>query len=145
MASSLEKFLAIDIIPEIVETHNVVVKDGTKLDVDIKNIDFELFKMCKKRATEGYDTMSGKSATQLEEFSFCQLLCAYGICAPNLNNQQLRDKFNAHTNEALVAKIFPPATILQLGNRITRLTLGTQDKVEISDGTDPKLVEEAKN
>lgn len=133
------------------ETVTVEVRGGRELDVDVRALPLEQFKHCKKISTNSYDSVTGgPSVAQIEEVTFSQNLCAFGITDPPLNNVNLRNKHGVHSNQDLVAALFPPKTILRLGGVITRLTLGndTDDKdkkVEISVGTDPKKVEEAKN
>lgn len=147
MASSLEEFLAIEPQEEVIETVPVTMKNGKVLEVDISGISPELFKHCKKTSTNTFDNPNGGVAlAQVEEITFCQKLCSYGIVAPSLNNVQLRNKYNVHTNEELVLALFPIQTILEMGNRIAVLTLGDQiENIEISEGTDAEKVEEAKN
>ena len=148
MASNLEEFLAIKPQETIIETHNVTVMDGRKLDVDIKNISLEQLKRCKSLAMESYNNPNGGPAVaQIEEISFSQRVCAAGIVEPNLNNAKLRSKFKVHTSEDLVAKLFPMNTIIELGGKIVQLTnsLSEEDDLKVSIGTDPELIEEAKN
>ena len=146
MASSLEAFLSIEPLEEKTETHSVVMVNGQELEVDIKGLTLEQFKRCKKMATNAYDNPNGgMSVAQIEEITFAQKLCANGIVEPSLNNVKLRNRFKVHNNEALVAALFPPQSILKLGGLIANLTLGDNQDVELSEGTQPELIEEAKN
>lgn len=146
MASSLSEFMAIEPEETRIETIAVKAKNGKTLEVDVKNLNLEQFKKVKKASTDSYNNASGGAAVaQIEDLTFSQKLCAAGIVDPPLTNAKLRARHNVHSNEELVAALFPPRSIVQMGMRIMDLTLGEEAEVEITDGTDPKKVEEAKN
>lgn len=145
MASSLEEFLSIEPEEEKIVTVPVKMKNGKVLEVDVKNIDIEQFKRIKKISTDSYNNPNGGATAQIEEITFCQKLCSVGIVAPSLNNVKLRAKYDVHSNEALVGKMFLPRAIVELGMTILNLTLGEDGDIEVSEGTDPAKVEEAKN
>lgn len=146
MASSLDAFLSIDVEEKIIETINAITRDGKEVEVDIKNLPLEQFKQCKKKSTNSYDNPNGgATVAQIEEITSAQKLCALGIVDPPLSNVKLRNKFKVHSNEALVSAMFKPSSIIEMGGRIAQLTLGENEDVPIYDGTDPELVEEAKN
>ena len=146
MASSLDAFLSIEVEEEQIETMTAITRDGKEVEVDVKNLPLELFKQCKKKSTNSYDNPNGgATVAQIEEITFAQKLCALGIVDPPLSNTKLRSKFKVHSNEALVSAMFKPSSILEMGGRIAQMTLGDNEDTEIYEGTDPKLVEEAKN
>lgn len=146
MASSLDEFLSIEVTEDVIETVTAITKDGKEVEVDIKNLTLDQFKQCKKRSTNSYDNPNGgATVASIEEITFAQKLCAQGIVAPPLSNTKLRNKFKVHSNEDLVGKMFMPTSIIEMGGRIAQLTLGDNEDVEVQDGTDPELIEEAKN
>lgn len=147
MASSLEEFLSIKPEETKIETVSVKVKGGKVLDVDVKGLTLEQFKTVKKLSTSSFENLQGGVAVaQVEEITFAQNLCAKGIVEPNLNNAKLRHQFGATSNEDLVSKLFPVSSIVELGGVIAGLTMGDEEEEQtITEGTDPELIEEAKN
>lgn len=148
--ANLEQFLTLSPEELIEEELIVKAKNGkgtTDVVVKVKGLNTDQFIRAKKLSTCNFEnTTSRQNVAQIEEITYLKNLCAAGITFPPLNNSELRKKYGVHSNQELVTKIFPTQSIIKMGTVIQRLTLGDdEDQIEVRDGTDPELFEQAKN
>lgn len=148
MASSLSKFLELDTekLSELqIQTIPVTCKDGTELEIDIRELSTQQFKKVKIRSGQAYTNSSnGQQVVQVEEVTLALEACALGIVAPSLANTKLRAKFRAQTPQDVVLGLFDTNEILRIGGLIIGMSFDSGE-TNADSGVDEKLLDEAKN
>lgn len=151
MASSLEQFLSVKTTKLKEKTIPATCKDGTEVEIDIRQLTPQEYQRTKAISTFSYQTPNGTLGNaQTEEIAFALNLAVAGIVRPNLNNVELRKHCDTHSSEGVVTGLFDIDEIGRIALEVSNLSLGNaarnQDgQIEAGVGTDPEKVKEAKN
>lgn len=149
MASSLKSFLRKSSKVQKSKTIPVTIKAGDNLEIDIRELTPQEIKRLRSQNIKTYPPAEGSAmaTTSLDDIGFAEDICLTGITAPDLKSSEL---ITCHAGVGGTAKdvlygLFSLSMISQIASEIMNLTNEDPDNKPTTEGTEPKLVNEAKN
>lgn len=146
MASTIESFLKLK--PKQFKKKTVTVKlQGQDFEFEIREIDPETLSEIQMAHTVAIPSsvQGGPTTEGANPLKLSLDVCLEGILSPDLRDAQLQNHFGVATERDLIYEMFKSDT-QSLGELFTAIIeLSSQANPDTQRGTDPKLVQEAKN
>lgn len=147
MASSLSSFLIKDTKVRRETTIPATLKDGTQVEMDIRELDGEELKRLRSRNTRTYPPAEGTSmsSTGLDEIGFAEDVVLTAVIDPDLRNAELFNHYGVTLADKLLYKMFKVAEITNIATQIIDFTNENPNNKPTTNGTEPELIRQAKN
>lgn len=147
MASSLDQFLRKSTKEKKTKTIPVTLSGGENLEIDIRELTAGELKRIRNKNTKTYPPVEGsaQAVTGLDDLGFSGDIVLAGVVEPNLQSAKLIASYGVTNKEDLLWEMFTLQEVGRIASEIVQLTQENTDNTPTTNGTEPKLVNEAKN